>query len=258
MLTLDLGNTSASVGLVGPGGASLLGSTEAAALDGAWMRSCLERALPEGPAPQGAAVSAVGDPSEERRVCGLLRDLGLAVVSNPDPGLALRIDHPETCGRDRLYAARGAVDALGGGSDATGLLVVDAGTALTVDAVALEGRSAVFLGGAIAPGPGTLARSLSLAGARLPEFTVEPDAAALGRSTDEALRAGVVVGFRGAVDALCAGVLREAFGAGARVEGVLTGGARAFARAGVAGALGRAPLEEPLLVHLGLAAAATP
>lgn len=254
MLTLDLGNTSASVAWFDRGAAHALASLAVGELDTPVLKGCLERA---GVRPSRAAVSAVGDPAEERRVCLLLEGLGLEVSCNPDPGLELRIDHPETCGRDRLYAALGAVQSteFPAPQPPGGLLVIDAGTALTVDAVSLGSSGGTFLGGAIAPGPGTLAGSLSSAGARLPGFSVRPGAPALGRSTEEALRSGVVVGFRGAVQALCAAILREAFDPEATVHGVLTGGAREFAREGVGVALGAPPREEPLLVHLGLAAA---
>ncbi|MEZ6020636.1 MAG: type III pantothenate kinase [Planctomycetota bacterium] len=52
-------------------------------------------------------------------------------VLHPAHGLELAIEHPETVGLDRLYAARGAWQRTGR-RDA---IVVDAGTALTVDAV---------------------------------------------------------------------------------------------------------------------------
>ena len=218
----------------------------------------------------------MGEPAEERRVRALLEGLGLTAPEQPDPGLDLRIDHPETCGVDRLLAARAAAELVRGraaaGAPVQGLIVVDAGTAVTVDAVALDGERPAFLGGAIAPGPGTLARSLGEAGARLHEVSLEGGVEALGRSTERALRAGVVVGFHGAVRALCESIAREAFGerapsgdsaspsAGAPrgerpILGVLTGGASALARGAVTEALGAPPLEEPLLVHLGLAAA---
>ncbi len=256
MLTLDLGNSSASVALVDRGEAHLLASMPIGDLDGAALEACLQRSAPR---PTRAAVSAVGDPAVERRVCRALEALGLDVSCNPDPGIELRIDHPETCGRDRLYAALGAVEGVPEADDPDdpdGLVVIDAGTAVTVDAVSLTPLA--FLGGAIAPGPGTLAASLSRAGARLPEFAVRPDVNALGRSTEEALRAGVVVGFRGAVRDLCTTIAAEAFGPTASVAGVLTGGAREFARAGVTAGLKGAPREEPLLVHIGLAAALKP
>lgn len=256
MLTLDLGNTSASVALVGASGAEQLATLDAGVLDIETLKACLERARDLEDEPRSVAVSAVGAPEEEARVRALLAELGLTVVANPDAGLELRITHPETCGRDRLYAARGAVECLRGEEAPDGVLVVDAGTALTVDAVAITPAGGAFLGGAIAPGPGTLADALTRAGSRLPSFMPTVDAPALGRCTEEALDSGVVVGFRGAVEALCASIAAEAFGGAGRVAVFLTGGARSFAVAGVSAGLDVRPREEPLLVHLGLAAAA--
>ena len=255
MLTLDLGNSSASVACVKGPGAELMLACAAGELDAAMLEGCLDRAGAAGERPELAAISAVGAVDEERRVRGLLEGLGLAVAVNPDAGLELRLERPETCGRDRLYGARGALEALAGGPPPDGLVVVDSGTALTVDAVAITASGGAFLGGAIAPGPGTLAASLSGAGARLPEFSARPDVAALGRSTEGALRSGVAVGFRGAVEALTRAIAEEAFGPTARVAGFLTGGARRFALEGVSSGLGAAPTVVELLVHQGLAAA---
>ncbi len=257
-LTLDLGNSSVSVACVGPAGAVRLAANKVGELDAQLLVGCLERAAAGGASPRFAAISAVGTLAEEQRLRGLLEGMGLGVVVNPDSGLELRLDHPETCGRDRLYGARGALEELGRGARPAGVLVVDAGTAVTVDAVLPTAAGGVFLGGAIAPGPGTLAEGLTQAGARLPDFTLRADAPALGRSTEEALQAGVVVGFRGAVELLARSIVEEAFGGAAGVEGFVTGGARHLAFDGVAAGLGRRPTEVELLVHLGLAAAARP
>ena len=258
VLTLDLGNSSASVARVSPGGAERLAACKVGELNTLLLGGCLDRAASCGERPRFAAISAVGTLAEEQRLRGLLEGMGLGVTVNPDPGLELRLDHPETCGRDRLYAARGALEELGREPLPVGVLVVDAGTAVTVDALLPTAAGGVFLGGAIAPGPGTLAEGLTRAGARLPDFTLKQDAPALGRSTEEALQSGVVVGFRGAVEALSRSIAQEAFGGTTGVEGFVTGGARSLALEGVAAGLGRRPTEVELLVHLGLAAAAQP
>lgn len=178
---------------------------------------------------------------------------------------------PATVGRDRLFAAWGALL-----RHPAGALVVDAGTALTVDAVrgvgeATEGASrgvaAEFLGGAIAPGPGILATALSAGGARLPDFEVSPSADALGRDTEGALAAGVRHGFLGAARELVAAISAEAGMEDSPI--VVTGGAAPF----LGGAVGEVTAEassvpfidgagrsrrttwDPLLVHRGLLAA---
>jgi len=163
----------------------------------------------------------------------------------PDPGLAIACRAPERVGRDRLFAARGALELLA--DDAAGAIVIDAGTALTVDAVRAD---RVFLGGAIAPGPALLAQALADGTARLPRVTPRTGVAALGRDTEEALLAGVVIGFRGAARELARAVAEESGLAGAPL--FLTGGACGFL---IDPPVFPAARHVEDLVHLGLLAA---
>ena len=184
---------------------------------------------------------------------GSIRSAGLEieVPINPPHGLQLDVRHPETVGFDRLYAARGAVARVGRGA-----IVVDVGTALTVDAVRASdgenGRGAIFLGGAIAPGPSLLAFALARGTAQLPHIEPELDVPALGRETRAALASGVAVGLAGAARELVLRISAEAELADAPI--VLTGGARAFVL-DVLGQLGRRVVVEPALVAQGLRAA---
>ena len=209
-----------------------------------------------------AGISAVGSMDRERRLVSRLEEAGYAVLARPDAGLVMDIDHPETCGSDRQYAMRAALEDQVELQDAAAVrvLVVDAGTALTVDAGLAERRASGavrlrFLGGAIAMGPGSLAAAMSARGARLPEFEIDPDAPALGRSTVRALQSGVTVGFRGAVRELVQEVAQEAFGSLDSVAVYLTGGARSFARRAVDECSPAGWIEEAHLVHAGLARA---
>ncbi len=100
---------------------------------------------------------------------------------------------PETItGVDRLLNAAAAFDVL-----KQACIVVDAGTAVTVDFVDGEG---IFHGGAIAPGGRMQLRSLHEYTEALPdlEFTV-PEAEAFGRSTAQAMLKGVHFGIQGLV-----------------------------------------------------------
>ncbi|MBI5432719.1 MAG: type III pantothenate kinase [Planctomycetes bacterium] len=177
----------------------------------------------------------------------LERVLGARLVTPLDAGLASEYRTPETLGADRLFAARAAAELVG-----RSCLVVDVGTAVTVDAlrVAPDGTR-TFLGGAIAPGPTLLAEALHSGTARLPRIEPRADAPALGRDTREALGAGVVHGLRGLVRGLVDAVGRDAGLDGAPV--VLGGGALAL--------LGAEPFPGRTvelcddLVHLGLLAA---
>jgi type III pantothenate kinase len=199
----------------------------------------------------GVSLSSVVEPALERRWIERLAGAFPSVrVTLPDAGLEIDCRQPELVGRDRLFAARGALEWFGGST-----VVVDAGTALTVDAVRLAAGAArgTFLGGAIAPGPALLARALARGGARL--FEVEPRTGvpALGKDTEAALRAGIAVGFHGAARELVERISGES--GLERAPVALTGGARAFLLdPQLVG--GRDCVEIEDLVGLGLLAAA--
>jgi len=74
-------------------------------------------------------------------------------------------------------------------------VVVDLGTAITVDIVNAKGE---FIGGAIAPGLATMARSLHDGTSRLPLIPPRPRAD-LGRDTRSAIEAGLYAAARGVI-----------------------------------------------------------
>lgn len=254
ILTVDLGNSGGSAALV----SMAPGAAPAVEVVGRWtVAEELPRLaeLARTGNPGTASMSAVGALDREERVHRLLADAGLTVMRRPDPGLELRLIEPETCGADRQYAARGALELERAGP--VRVIVVDVGTALTVDAAIREvDGTCAFLGGAIALGPGSHARALSGAGARLPEFDLDGPVAALGRSTPGALRAGVVVGSEGAAAELVRRITEEAHGGPEGVAVHLTGGARHFVEGRLASEHGTALRVHPALVHLGLGHAA--
>lgn len=131
----------------------------------------------------------------------------------PGYGMAVRYDPPEALGTDRFLNALAAYDLVGGA-----VVVVDAGTTATVDAVNSAGE---FLGGAIAPGPHFLSEALAQGTAKLPHIPPAFPRFTIGHSTQTAIQVGVGHGFVGMVDALV-GRAREALGTDAVV--VLTGG----------------------------------
>ena len=239
--TLDLGNSALKV--------VDWSAPEPRALRLAWEEAWEDGlARLAGAPPDLALVSSVVDGPRREAVLGLLGALGVEARVNPEVPLAVACRSPETVGRDRLHAAAGAWR-LGGEA----AVVVDAGTAVTVDALAAPAGAPTFLGGAIAPGPQLLAGALRAGGAQLAAFEVLPraDAPALGRDSREALEAGGVVGLHGAVRELVRRVAAEAGLGGAPVW--LTGGAADLLPDGLFE--GRALRREPLLVHHGLLAA---
>ena len=107
-----------------------------------------------------------------------------------------RVDHPERVGIDRLL---NAVAANRLRQPERPAIVVDCGTACTVDLVSADGA---FEGGAILPGMSLSATALHAGTAQLPQLPTESfDAtpAAVGKSTQAAMTAGLYWGTVGAV-----------------------------------------------------------
>ena len=103
--------------------------------------------------------------------------------------LPLEINYrtPGTLGSDRLAAAVGAWN------EATGrnLLVIDAGSAITIDFVSKDGK---FNGGNIAPGIKMRLKALHEYTSRLPMVDKEGDTPTIGYDTETAIRSGVING----------------------------------------------------------------
>lgn len=127
-------------------------------------------------------------------------------------GLRIEYEPPSAVGADRIANAI-AVRALFG----TPAVVVDFGTATTFDAVTED----AYVGGAILPGPVLSMEALFHRTAKLPRVAMEPPAHAIGRTTTDSIRSGLVLGYAGAIDELARRIVAE-LGGSARV--VATGG----------------------------------
>lgn len=145
--------------------------------------------------PLGAIYASVV-PQWNSAIRASLRSAGIRPVIETDSRLkfpfALLISSPQTVGADRLAAASGVM-ALGF-KDA---VIVDAGTAVTVDILA--GGS--FMGGSIFPGKSLLLETLHRGTARLPRVVPSEDRVRIpGRDTEKAMLAGVHWGYLGAIN----------------------------------------------------------
>ena len=108
------------------------------------------------------------------------------LASYQDIPIKLAVEHPETVGLDRLLNAVAANERRFKDRPA---IVIDAGSAVTVDWVDAEG---VFQGGAIFPGLRLMAKSLHNHTAQLPCVEIaEPIPSMPGRSTVPAIQAGI-------------------------------------------------------------------
>ena len=138
----------------------------------------------------------------------------LIVEAGVKTGIAVVTDNPKEVGADRIANAVAAHAIFEGQA----VVVVDFGTAITVDAVSAKGE---YLGGAIAPGIDTSATALFQATAQIRRVELVPPPAAIGRSTVTSVQSGIIYGTAALVDGLVERVSKE-LGGDARV--VATGG----------------------------------
>ena len=211
LLVVDVGNTSTAVGLWSDGRVSKVshcdGGFEEAKLQvsrlGAQDLSRLGAHVSSPPLAL-AYVSVV--PKVDVKWRRFARALGLAFhqVSYRDfheglktgdgrrGGVTLDYPKPETIGADRLADAAGAVSRYG-----APVLVMDFGTALTAAVIT---KDRVWRGGVIAPGFPLMRDYLFERTAKLPRMALgSGKAPKIGRSTEEAMRFGALVGYRGMV-----------------------------------------------------------
>ena len=160
------------------------------------------------------------------------------------PEIEIVPEPPEKAGDDRVAAALGAL-----ALDASvPWIVVDAGTALTCNAVtpARGGKLPRLEGGLIAPGAAMSLNALARQTAQLPELIPDPGDASdfnfIGRSTEQAMRHGVMLAQVAALLAMLEGQ-KGILGPQTRV--VITGGGAAALQDAIKKAA-PAPLDHPL------------
>ena len=226
LLALDIGNTNISIGLFRAG--AMLAARRAATnprattdeleslldgllrLDGIALADLDAIAL----ASVVPAVTAAVESIAERRGRPLL------VATAGTVPLAIRVDRPGDVGADRLVNALAAARLYG-----TPAVVVDFGTATTLDCVATDGA---YVGGAIAPGLELGLEALAARTAKLPRIELRTPDQAIGRDTVSAMQSGTIFGYQALAAGLLARVRVELADANdvapADVRAILTGG----------------------------------
>ncbi|MDO8988459.1 MAG: type III pantothenate kinase [Sideroxyarcus sp.] len=209
MLLLDVGNSRCKWALVQAGAwvrQGVVGNTE-------WL--ALQHALSALPAPSRILVSNVAGEAMAQRlgaVCaGWKRPLEFVTASAGQCGVRNGYEQPERLGSDRWAALIAAWDHVRGAC-----LVVNCGTATTVDALSAQGE---FLGGLILPGVSLMQQSLATNTAQL-----KAEQGALRdfpRNTADAIHSGMLRATLGAIRHQL-GLLQTA---GATVRCLLGGGA---------------------------------
>ncbi len=130
-------------------------------------------------------------------------DRKIILVDNTmQTGMKVLTDNPADIGADRI------VNAVAGFTRyKKALIIVDFGTAITLDCVSAKGE---YLGGAIAPGLAISLDALSGQTAKLPRVDISTSpASAIGTNTVEAIKSGLLYGFGGMVEGLICRIKEE-------------------------------------------------
>jgi type III pantothenate kinase len=196
LLAIDVGNTQTALGLYDGGtlakrwrlatepqrtgdelGIFLGGLLELSSLDGICIASTvptLIRSYEELAAQVGATLLVLGPGTRT--------------------GIAVRYDDPREVGPDRIANAIAARERYGAPS-----IVVDFGTSTNFDVVSAAGE---YVGGVLAPGIEVSMNALFERAARLVKVDFVAPETAIGKTTESALRSGLVYGFAGQVDGI--------------------------------------------------------
>jgi type III pantothenate kinase len=226
LLAVDIGNTNVTLGLVE--GGVIVGTRHAATGRGTTTDE-LEillggllgldgRRLPDVGAMSVASVVPAVTATLE--AVAARHRIPVVVASAGTVPIAIRLDRPDLVGADRIVNALAAVRLYG-----TPAIVVDLGTATTLDVVGADGA---FVGGAIAPGLELGLEALASRTAKLPRVDLRTPDRVIGRDTVTAIQSGTIFGYQALATGLLARARAElAEGAGMapeQVHTILTGG----------------------------------
>jgi type III pantothenate kinase len=156
----------------------------------------------------------------------------LTIEPGVKTGMPILYENPSEVGADRIVNGVAAYEKFGRGTNRP-LIVLDFGTATTLDAVSAAGE---YLGGAICPGVQISADALFQRAARLPRIDVRRPASIVGRTTIGAMESGLFWGYVGMVE----GLIR-------RMSDELGGNALCVATGGLAEIISP---ETPLIEHV--------
>ncbi len=237
LLAIDIGNTNVTVGLLR--GGTLLATRRAAtnaratADEVAVLLDGLLRLDDASFADVDAIACASVVPTLTAAIEAIAaqRERPLVTATAGTVPLAIRVDRPDEVGADRLVNALAAGRLYG-----TPAVVVDFGTATTLDCVAADGA---YVGGAIAPGLELGLEALAARTAKLPRIELRTPDRAIGRDTISAMQSGTVFGYQ----ALAAGLLERVRRELADLAGIAPRDVRAILTGGISAAPWAASLE---------------
>lgn len=136
------------------------------------------------------AVTGVVKDAVER----LTKTTPLLVGPGLKTGLKIRLDNAAQLGADRVADAVAAIDRY-----PAPLIIIDMGTATTVSVVDKERN---FIGGVIMPGLRISSEALTNRTSQLPQISLDAPKRAIGRSTAECMRSGLILGCAATIDGI--------------------------------------------------------
>jgi type III pantothenate kinase len=175
---------------------------------------------------EGAAVCSVvprATPMARQMVRATWNRPVIELNAKTTRGVGIDYPRPKTIGADRLANSVAAFKRFG-----APVVVVDFGTAVTFDVVDAGGN---YAGGIIAPGLAAMTDYLHEKTALLPRIKIAEPKNVIGKSTEQAMLAGAVFGYRGLVRELIHELKREM--KAAHLPVVATGGYAKLIAAGL-------------------------
>ncbi len=202
LLTIDIGNSEITLGLFSGDRPAVQWrmTTVTVRTPDEWMSTLTTYLVQAGHSPneiRAAVCASVAPAVTQGFVEGVEKAVGVApILVGPASKLpiVLDVDEPMTVGADRVVNTLAASELY-----AKDTIVVDFGTATTFDCITADGR---FLGGVIAPGIQTAADDLTRKTAKLPATELTAPASAIGKRTEDCVRAGVLLGHADMTDGL--------------------------------------------------------
>lgn len=132
-------------------------------------------------------------------------------------GIKIRLANPKEVGSDRISNAIAACESF----PDKNLIIIDFGTATTVDAVTKDKE---YLGGAILAGVKINAEALEERTAKLPSVKITKPQTAVGKNTVECIQSGLYFGTIGAIREIVTRIHHETFGPAEKPLVIATGG----------------------------------
>lgn len=210
LLAIDVGNTNTVFALHDGQGwvhswRSTTDSTKTADDHASWLWRLADMHGADMSKVRGCVISTVVPQAQFnfRNLARRYLDIEPMFVGDPSlkTGVELRVRHPEQVGADRIVSALGAHVMYPGP-----LIVIDSGTATTLDVVGADGG---FEGGIISPGIYLSMRALHEAAAQLPRIAIQKPDRVIGKDTVSAMQSGVFLGYIELIDGLVRRVKAE-------------------------------------------------